>query len=104
MRDFQECWMPPAAHFQVVRRNEASLARTPTRTPSHQKSLIRSVAHYFPHAFLSVAREVKGGQFKARVIKLGSESDVVTFVANPSHGLDVFLLRHNTRWIQSRRR
>ena len=33
---------------------------------------------------LAVAREVKSGQFKARVIKLGSESDVVTYVPNPA--------------------
>ena len=45
---------------------------------------IGSVVIDLPHAFLSVAREVKNGQFKARVIKLGSESDVVTFVPNPA--------------------
>lgn len=45
---------------------------------------IGSVVIDLPHAFLSVAREVKSGQFKARVIKLGSESDVVTFVENPA--------------------
>lgn len=45
---------------------------------------IGSVVIDLPHAFLSVAREVKDGKFKARVIKLGSESDVVTFVANPA--------------------
>ncbi len=44
---------------------------------------IGSVVINLPHAFLSVAREVKGGHFTARVIKLGSESDVVTFVPNP---------------------
>ena len=45
---------------------------------------IGSVVIDLPHAFLSVAREVKTGQFKARVIKLGSQSDVVTFVPNPA--------------------
>lgn len=44
---------------------------------------IGSVVIDLPHAFLAVAREVKAGQFKARVIKLGAESDVVTFVPNP---------------------
>ncbi len=43
---------------------------------------IGSVVIDLPHAFLAVAREVKEGRFKARVIKLGSESDVVTFVPN----------------------
>ena len=37
-----------------------------------------------PHAFLTVAREVRTGTFKPRVLKLGSESDVVTLVVNPS--------------------
>jgi basic membrane lipoprotein Med (substrate-binding protein (PBP1-ABC) superfamily) len=44
---------------------------------------IGSVVIDLPHAFLSVAREVKGGQFKARVIKLGSQREVVTYVPNP---------------------
>lgn len=45
---------------------------------------IGSVVIDLPHAFLSVAREVKTGQFKARVIQLDSQSDVVTFVPNPA--------------------
>lgn len=44
---------------------------------------IGSVVIDLPHAFLAVAREVKEGRFKARVIKLGSESDVVSFIPNP---------------------
>ena len=45
---------------------------------------IASVVIDLPHAFLTVAREVKSGMFKPRVIKLGTESDVVTLVINPS--------------------
>ena len=45
---------------------------------------IASVVIDLPHAFLTVAREVKSGTFKPRVIKLGTESDVVTLVTNPS--------------------
>ena len=45
---------------------------------------IGSVVIDLPHAFLAVATEVKEGRFKARVIKLGSETDVVTFVPNPA--------------------
>ena len=45
---------------------------------------IGSVVIDLPHAFLAVATEVKGGRFRARVIKLGSENDVVTFVPNPA--------------------
>jgi basic membrane protein A len=45
---------------------------------------IASVVIDLPHAFLTVAREIKSGTFKPRVIKLGTESDVVTLVINPS--------------------
>jgi basic membrane lipoprotein Med (substrate-binding protein (PBP1-ABC) superfamily) len=45
---------------------------------------IASVVIDLPHAFLTVAREVRGGTFKPRVIRLGTESDVVTLVINPA--------------------
>jgi basic membrane lipoprotein Med (substrate-binding protein (PBP1-ABC) superfamily) len=45
---------------------------------------IASVVIDLPHAFLTVAREVKANSFKPRVIKLGAESDVVTLVINPA--------------------
>jgi len=44
---------------------------------------IASVVIDLPHAFLTVAREVKAKTFKPRLIRLGSESDVVTLVMNP---------------------
>ena len=37
-----------------------------------------------PRAFLTVAREVRSGHFKARVIRLGLVDDVVSFVLNPA--------------------
>jgi basic membrane lipoprotein Med (substrate-binding protein (PBP1-ABC) superfamily) len=43
-----------------------------------------SVVIDLPHAFITVAREVKEGRFKARVIKLGTASDVVSLVLNPA--------------------
>lgn len=72
--------------FQAVRESKRALI---VGSNSNQNSVapeitIGSVVIDLPHAFLSVAREVKAGQFKARVIKLGSESDVVTFVPNPA--------------------
>jgi basic membrane protein A len=45
---------------------------------------IASVVIDLPHAFLTVAREVHAHAFTPRVIKLGTESDVVTLVINPS--------------------
>ena len=45
---------------------------------------IASVVINLPHAFLTVAREVRARTFEPRVIKLGAESDVVTLVINPA--------------------
>jgi basic membrane lipoprotein Med (substrate-binding protein (PBP1-ABC) superfamily) len=45
---------------------------------------IASVVIDLPHAFLTVAREVKARTFKPRIIRLGSESEVVTLVINPA--------------------
>ncbi|MDB4880484.1 MAG: basic rane lipoprotein [Gemmatimonadetes bacterium] len=45
---------------------------------------IGSVVIDLPHAFISVAREVKSGTFTPRVIRLGSSEDVVTLVVNPA--------------------
>jgi basic membrane protein A and related proteins len=45
---------------------------------------IGSVVIDLPLAFLTVAREVKEKRFTPRVIKLGSESGVITLVLNPS--------------------
>ena len=43
-----------------------------------------SVVIDLPHAFLLVAREVKAGNFKPRVISLGMNTDVVKLVINPA--------------------
>jgi basic membrane protein A len=45
---------------------------------------VGSVVIDLPHAFITVAREVKEGKFKPRVIKLGTSSDVVSLVVNPA--------------------
>ena len=45
---------------------------------------IASVVIDLPHALLTVAREVRARAFKPRVLRLGTESDVVTLVINPS--------------------
>lgn len=46
--------------------------------------VIGSVVIDLPRALLSVAREVRDGRFRARVIRLGAPSDVVTLVLNPA--------------------
>lgn len=45
---------------------------------------VGSVVIDLPHAFLTVAREVKQGQFRPRVIELGSSTDVVRLELNPA--------------------
>jgi basic membrane lipoprotein Med (substrate-binding protein (PBP1-ABC) superfamily) len=45
---------------------------------------IGSVVIDLPHAFLTVAREVQEKRFTPRVIKLGSQTDVITLVLNPA--------------------
>jgi basic membrane lipoprotein Med (substrate-binding protein (PBP1-ABC) superfamily) len=46
--------------------------------------VIASVVIDLPHALLSVAREVRDGEFKARVIRLGGRESVVSLVVNPA--------------------
>jgi basic membrane lipoprotein Med (substrate-binding protein (PBP1-ABC) superfamily) len=72
--------------FQAARETRKALV---VGSNSNQNSVapeitIASVVIDLPHAFLTVAREVKAHTFKARVIRLGTESDVVTLVINPS--------------------
>jgi basic membrane lipoprotein Med (substrate-binding protein (PBP1-ABC) superfamily) len=46
--------------------------------------VIGSVVIDIPHAFLSVAREIRSGAFTPRVISFGTRSDVVRWVYNPA--------------------
>jgi basic membrane lipoprotein Med (substrate-binding protein (PBP1-ABC) superfamily) len=46
--------------------------------------VIGSVVIDLPKALLSVAREVKEGRFKPRVIRLGAPGDIVSLVLNPA--------------------
>lgn len=43
-----------------------------------------SVVIDLPHAFILLAREVKSGTFKPRVLDLGTEQEVVVWVGNPT--------------------
>jgi basic membrane lipoprotein Med (substrate-binding protein (PBP1-ABC) superfamily) len=47
---------------------------------------VGSVVIDLPHAFVTVAREVKDGTFRPGVIYLGGKSDVVRLVLNPAMG------------------
>jgi basic membrane lipoprotein Med (substrate-binding protein (PBP1-ABC) superfamily) len=72
--------------FQAARETRKALV---IGSNSNQNSVapevtIGSVVIDLPHAFLTVAREVKERRFKARVIRLGTQSEVVTLVLNPA--------------------
>jgi basic membrane protein A and related proteins len=72
--------------FQAARETKKALV---VGSNSNQNAVapditIASVVIDLPHAFLTVAREVKSRTFKPRLIRLGSESDVVTLVVNPA--------------------
>ncbi|HEY2065348.1 MAG TPA: BMP family protein [Gemmatimonadaceae bacterium] len=72
--------------FQAARESKKVLV---IGSNSNQNSVapdvtVGSVVIDLPHAFLTVAREVKEKRFTARVIQLGSQSDVVNLVFNPS--------------------
>ena len=72
--------------FQAARETKKALV---IGSNSNQNSVapemtIGSVVIDLPHAFLTVAREVKEKRFTPRVIRLGSESDVITLVLNPA--------------------
>jgi basic membrane protein A len=72
--------------FQAARESKRALVIGSNANQNHvaPEVTIGSVVIDLPHAFLTVAREVKNKQFKARVIRLGTQSDVVTLVLNPS--------------------
>ncbi len=72
--------------FQAARETKKSLV---IGSNSNQNTVapeitVGSVVIDLPHAFITVAREVKEGRFKPRVIKLGTSSDVVSLVLNPA--------------------
>lgn len=72
--------------FQAARETKKALV---VGSNSNQNSVapeitIGSVVIDLPHAFLTVAREVKEGHFKPRVIRLGTSSDVVSLILNPT--------------------
>ena len=72
--------------FQAARESKRALV---IGSNANQNSVapnvtIGSVVIDLPHAFLTVAREVKEGRFKPRVIELGTKDDVVTLVLNPA--------------------
>jgi basic membrane lipoprotein Med (substrate-binding protein (PBP1-ABC) superfamily) len=83
---FQDADAAGLGVFQAARETRKALI---IGSNSNQNSIapevtLGSVAIDLPHAFLTVAQEVKEHRFTARVIRLGAASDVVTLVMNPA--------------------
>ena len=72
--------------FQAARetRNALVLGSNSNQNGVAPEITIGSVVIDLPHAFITVAREVKEGRFTPRTITLGSASDVVSLVINPA--------------------
>ncbi len=66
-----------SAHVYVFGSNSNQNAVAPNVT-------IGSIVIDLPHALLAVAREVKDGTFRGRIISLGMTDDVVSLVLNPA--------------------
>jgi basic membrane protein A len=71
--------------FQAAResRNVAVFGANIDQNAVAPDVIIGSVVIDLPHAFVSIAREVKEGRFRARIIRLGSSTEVTRFVLNP---------------------
>jgi basic membrane protein A and related proteins len=72
--------------FQAVRENKKALifGSNSNQNAVAPEVTVASVVIDLPLAFLTVAREVKSGTFRPRVVELGEESRVVTLVINPT--------------------
>ena len=72
--------------FQAVRESRSALVIGANADQAHvaPEAVIGSVVIDIPHAFLSVAREIRAGRFTPRVISFGTRSDVVRWVYNPA--------------------
>lgn len=72
--------------FQAARESRSALVIGANADQAHvaPEAVIGSVVIDIPHAFLSVAREIRTGGFTPRVISFGTRSDVVRWVYNPA--------------------
>ena len=66
-----------AKHVYIIGSNADQNAVAPEVT-------LGSVVIDLPHAFMVIAREVSGGQFKPRIVKLDMRLDVVRWTVNPA--------------------
>jgi len=82
---FQDADAAGLGAFQAVREAKTAyvIGSNANQNAVAPEVTLGSVVIDVPHAFMVVAREVNGGQFKPRVVKLDMRVDVVRWTPNP---------------------
>jgi basic membrane lipoprotein Med (substrate-binding protein (PBP1-ABC) superfamily) len=72
--------------IQAVRENEGTFVfgANSDQSAVAPEVVIASVVIDLPHAFLTVAREVRQRRFNSRIIRLGTSDDVTRLIVNPA--------------------
>jgi basic membrane protein A and related proteins len=83
---FQDADAAGLGAFQAVReaKNAYIIGSNADQNAVAPEVTLGSVVIDIPHAFMVVAREVNGGQFKPRIVKLDMRLDVVRWTVNPA--------------------
>jgi basic membrane lipoprotein Med (substrate-binding protein (PBP1-ABC) superfamily) len=83
---FQDADAAGLGAFQAVREAKTAyvIGSNADQNAVAPEVTLGSVVIDVPHAFMVVAREVNGGQFKPRVVKLDMRVDVVRWTPNPA--------------------
>ncbi len=83
---FQDADAAGLGAFQAVREAKTAyvIGSNANQNAVAPEVTLGSVVIDVPHAFMVVAREVNGGQFKPRVVKLDMRVDVVRWTPNPA--------------------
>ena len=83
---FQDADAAGLGAFQAVREAKTAyvIGSNANQNAVAPEVTLGSVVIDVPHAFMVVAREVSGGQFKPRIIKLDMKLDVVRWTPNPA--------------------
>jgi basic membrane protein A len=83
---FQDADAAGLGAFQAVReaKHAYAIGSNADQNAVAPEVTLGSVVIDLPHAFMVIAREVHGGQFKPRIVKLDMRLDVVRWTVNPA--------------------
>src|ERR1035441_5156160 len=83
---FQDADAAGLGAFQAVREagNAYVIGSNADQNAVAPEVTLGSVVIDLPHAFMVIAREVRSGQFKPRIVKLDMKLDVVRWTVNPA--------------------